>query len=124
MNGFLDVSGGALEEQLLGLPMETRDPFTSMQDRIRATLKLYEYSDSARGLLEWAQAQTGLDDPLSTHNRQELETIFVRWARNRDAHLASLLSQLRRSHPNEAARIRSDLDPKIASAVQRVHVRS
>ena len=49
---------------------------------------------SGRGLMEWAMAQTGMDDPLTRFNRTELEEYFTQFAHNRDQHLAKLLREM------------------------------
>ena len=125
MNSFIDAqqAGRSLEPKLMQLPPETRDPFLSLEKRIEATIALLGYTTAPRSLLDWAVAQTGEVDPLSVHNRQELETIFRRWARVRDAHLASLLNQLRHSNPARAREIRESLPENVQESLQRVHVR-
>ena len=47
--------------------------------------------------MDWAVAQTGLDDPLTRFTRQELEQRFDRWAFERDTYLAKLLQEARTS---------------------------
>ena len=44
--------------------------------------------------MEWAMAQTGMDDPLTRFNRTELEVFFKQYAHNLDQHLAKLLSEM------------------------------
>ncbi len=84
-----------LDELMTSLPMEARDPFASLEQRLSFTLDLYRFERHGRGLMDWAVAQTGLDDPLERFSRQELEAFFDRWAAARDAHLAGLLRDLR-----------------------------
>ena len=45
--------------------------------------------------MDWAVAQTGLDDPLSRFTRHELEQHFDRWAYEREQHLSKLLQEAR-----------------------------
>ncbi len=125
MSSFMDseVAGRDMEQRLMSLPMESRDPFSSLEQRLQATIELCRYDKSPRLLLDWAMAQTGVEDPLSVYNRQELETIFMRWARERDAHLAKLLLELRRSNPAEADRVRGALPGQIQQSLKKVHVR-
>jgi hypothetical protein len=107
----------------MSLPMETRDPFLTLDQRLAATVELCRYDKSPRRLLEWAMAQTGIEDPLSVYNRQELETIFMRWARERDAHLARLLRDLRRQNPGKADQVRDKLPGPVRESVKKIHVR-
>ncbi|MFG0251275.1 MAG: hypothetical protein ACF8NJ_00200 [Phycisphaerales bacterium JB038] len=118
-----EVAGQKMEQRLMSLPMETRDPFSTLEQRLQATIELCRYDKSPRLLLEWAIAQTGVEDPLSVYNRQELETIFMRWARERDTHLAKLLRELRRSNPAAADRVRGDLPDPVRQSLKKVHVR-
>lgn len=80
-----------IEETMIGLPPEARDPFSTVAQRLAFVLALYRFDRSGRGLMDWAVAQSGLDDPLSRFNRHELERYFDRWAFERDAQLARLL---------------------------------
>lgn len=86
-----------VEEAMLSLPSEVRDPFNSMQKRITIMLSLYRFDRSSRGLMDWAVAQTGLDDPLTRFTRQELEQRFERWAHERDGYLAKMIQETRSS---------------------------
>ena len=82
-----------IDEIMTGLPMEARDAFCSIRSRLLATINLYRFDRSGRGLIDWAVAQSGLNDPLSRFSRSELEQIFDRWARKRDEHLAALIAE-------------------------------
>jgi hypothetical protein len=84
-----------VEEALISLPLDVRDPFNSMQKRLSLMMGLYRFDRSGRGLMDWAVAQTGLDDPLSRFTRQDLEQKFDRWAYERDNYLAKLLQEAR-----------------------------
>ena len=72
-----------LQEVMLAIPERCRDPFRSVESRIQSALELYRYDNGGRGLVDWAVAQTGLDDPLSRFNRHELEAHFSRWSSER-----------------------------------------
>ena len=81
------------------------DPFSNLASKLRATLDSYRFTASppmsqtprdARCLLDWAIAQSGLDDPLTHFNRHELEQAFGRFAMQRDRHLAALALQAKR----------------------------
>ncbi len=84
-----------VEALMVGLPEPCRDPFRALAARIESTCDLYRFQPSGRSLVDWAVAQTGLDDPLSRFNRQELETHFRKWAAERDQHLARLVYEAR-----------------------------
>lgn len=81
-----------LEQKLLSIPEDARDRFNSVKSRLRVTFDLYRFDRSGKGLMDWAVAQTGLEDPLSKFTRHELEMKFDRWTAMRDDHLKSLLS--------------------------------
>lgn len=81
-----------IEETMTSLPDATRDPFSGLDRQLSATMGLYRFDNSGRGLVDWAVAQSGLKDPLSRFTRQELEALYSRWAQHRDAHLGKLLS--------------------------------
>jgi hypothetical protein len=82
-------------EALISLPQETRDPFNSLQKRLHLTFRLYRFDKSGKGLIDWAVAQTGIDDPLTRFSRQELEQHFARFVTERDAHLGKLMQETR-----------------------------
>ena len=95
-DGWLSgIAEQKIDEQMTSLPMESRDPFTSLKNRIAFTMALYRFDKSGKGLVDWAVAQTSLDDPLSRFTRQELEMKFDRWVSERDAHLSRLLHEAR-----------------------------
>lgn len=83
--------------ELWSLPASLSDPFASEAQRLRATLDTFRYSTEPRALMDWAVAQTGLDDPLSKYTRQELEQAFPRYARDRNNHLFDLVRQMKRN---------------------------
>lgn len=85
------VAEQQLEQKLQSIPEEARDRFNSIKTRLRVTFDLYRFDRSGKGLMDWAVAQTGLDDPLSTFTRHELEVKFDRWVAAREDHLKSLL---------------------------------
>jgi len=60
------------------------------------TIKLYRFDGTPARLVEWSIAQSGLDDPMSRFNRQELEQLYKKWLFNLDAHLLKLLGEFRR----------------------------
>jgi hypothetical protein len=86
-----------IEEAMISLPPDIRDPFNSIQKRLTLMLGLYRFDRSGHGLMDWAVAQTGLDDPLTRFTRQELEQKFDRWCFERDNYLSKLLHEVRTS---------------------------
>ncbi len=87
------VARKRIEESMISLPSEASDPFRDITQRIRFTVRLYRFERTGRGLVDWAVAQTGLDDPLSRFNRHELEQFYDRWAFEREAHLGRLVRE-------------------------------
>ncbi|MEO0587524.1 MAG: DUF3553 domain-containing protein [Planctomycetota bacterium] len=94
--GWLNTLETGDTHELWGLPERLSDPFLSLADRIKLTLEMYRYSTEPKALIDWAIAQTGLDDPLTRYTRQEMEQAFPRFARSRDQHLKDLVRQLKR----------------------------
>ncbi len=88
---------------MTSLPPAVRDPFLSVRDRVKHTLDLYRF-DRAGKLVDWAVAQTRLNDPLSRFTRHELEQFFDRWAIERDQHLAKLIEECKRE-PEQAEEV-------------------
>ena len=95
--GTLSENKDNQEHELLALPEAMTDPFASVGNRLGATLESYRFSTEARCLLDWAIAQTGLQDPLTKYTRHELEEAFRRFARDRDRHLSDLVRQIKRN---------------------------
>lgn len=80
-----------VREMMNRIPEECTDAFISLRKRLANTLALYRFDKSGRGLIDWAVAQSSIDDPLTRFSRQELEQLFDRWATERDTHLSRLL---------------------------------
>ncbi|MCP3903822.1 MAG: DUF3553 domain-containing protein [Planctomycetes bacterium] len=87
------VAERKIEEAMVQLPAESRDMFLPVRERLAKALALYRFDRTGRGLIDWAVAQTGLDDPLSRFNRHVLEQYFDRWAAERDGHLSRVLQE-------------------------------
>ena len=83
-------------EDLTRLGDALTDPFSSLAARLKATLDAYRFSTEPRNLIDWAVAQTGLDDPLATYTRHELEKQFPFYARAREQHLRELVRTIKR----------------------------
>ena len=98
-SGWLDaLDGSSQSNELWDLPDDLTNPFANVPERLKATLQTYRFSTEPRSLIDWAVAQTGLNDPLSKYTRHELEQAFPRYARDRDQHLRDLVKQLKRNN--------------------------
>jgi hypothetical protein len=93
-SGLRQAVDQKLEEIMFNIPLACRDPFNTLDHRLRRTFALYKYDLSGKGLMEWAMAQTGMDDPLTRFNRTELEDYFKQYSFLLKQHLAKLLREL------------------------------
>lgn len=93
----LEQSTNDNPHELWELPEAMTDPFATSTKRLEATLESFRFSTEARRLIDWAVAQTGLNDPMTKYTRQDLEQAFHRFARDRDQHLHGLVRQIKRS---------------------------
>ena len=89
------IASRKLAELMLAIPEPCRDPFRSLEDRIRSTVELYRFDSGGKGLIDWAVMQTGLDDPLARFNRHELEEHLKRWSHEREQFLRKLMNEAR-----------------------------
>lgn len=120
--GWLDsISTDDPSEAMARLPEPTRDPFTSIPARLKATLTLYRFTDRGASLLDWAAAQTGLADPLSRFNRHQLEVFFKRFANERDAHLRKLVGEGRKQDPQGVEMVMATAPSAAKDALRRVY---
>ncbi len=95
-NGWLHpLADRKTMEIMTSLPDAVRDPFNSLHRRLRITLDLYRFTRNGHGLIDWAIAQTGLNDPLTQFNRHELEQYYDRWFTILNAHLSHLVQEAR-----------------------------
>jgi len=113
------LEGRELKEIFGVLPEATRDPFSSLADRLNATLFLYKYEPTGGSLLDWASVQSRLADPLSRYSRAELEQEFQRFAYERDTHLKKLVHEARRSNDDSARAVLSSPPAHAAKAMKR-----
>ena len=104
---------------MTAIPEPCRDPFRSLEDRIRSTLDLYRFDDGGKGLIGWAVMQTGLDDPLARFNRHELEEHFRRWSHEREQHLRKLLHEAR-EHALDLKPLVAESPGNVGTLVQRL----
>ena len=84
------------EHELHRLPDSLTDPFSGHPERLSAMLENYRFTAEPRPLMDWAVAQTGLDDPLTRYTRQELEQEFKRFVYYRHKALVDLVKAIRR----------------------------
>ena len=93
-SGLTQAVEQKLQEIMHAIPLACRDPFNTSEHRLRRTLDLYKYDMSGKGLMIWAMAQTGMDDPLTRFNRTELEVYFKHYSHELNRHLFKLLSEM------------------------------
>lgn len=116
------VAKRKVEEAMISLPPDVKDPFNSLSMRLNLMLSLFRFDRSGKGLMDWAVAQTGLDDPLTRFTRQELEQKFDRWCYERDQFLGKLLQEVRAAATasNDHSLLNNALKQAPASAVEAV----
>lgn len=85
------------EDAMVALPAAASDPFLSLERRLECILGLYRFEAVGGKLIDWAVAQSGLDDPLSRFNRHELEAFFTRFAYDRDLALLRLVQEAKKN---------------------------
>jgi len=88
------------EEAMTSLPASASDPFLAVERRLGFILDLYRFEPVGGKLIDWAVAQSGLNDPLSRFNRHELEKFFERWSHDRDVALHRTMQECRRNFMN------------------------
>lgn len=111
------------EEMMLDIPEGASDPFASIWDRLNQSIMLYRFTHSARSILDWSIAQSGMEDPLAHFNRQELETLFNKWARLRDVHLFSVLQEAEKLDADRAKAILAGAPAEARQAMRRLYAR-
>ena len=84
------------EDAMIAIPEAATDPFAPVTRRLQFVYELYRFNRNGGSLIDWAIAQSGLDDPLSRFNRHELEQFFDRWSWERDRVLAKTVDEGRR----------------------------
>lgn len=83
------------EQAMSELPPDATDPFLTPERRLKNLLALFRF-DGGTKLIDWAVAQSGLDDPMSRFTRIELEAFYKNWAMERDLALGRLVGEFRR----------------------------
>lgn len=92
----LERNGKPKGSELWALPPAFSDPFVSDAQRLQHVLDSFRFGLDARSLIDWAVAQTGLDDPLTKYTRHELEQGYQHYARDRELHLREMVRQMKR----------------------------
>lgn len=115
-----ELEAGDLNQHMSRLPESTRDPFSTLGQRLKATLALYRFTDQGAPLLDWAAMQTGLKDPLTRFSRHELEQFFRRFSMERENHLKQLVLEVKKNPPSDLRAIVAEA-PEAAGPVLRKH---
>jgi hypothetical protein len=116
------LEAGDINERMASLPESTRDPFTTLAARIKATLALWRFSEQGGSVLDWAAMQTGLKDPLARFSRHELEQFFRRFASERENQLKRLLLEARKHPSPEIDQAKAAALPAAKDAMRRMHL--
>jgi hypothetical protein len=103
------------EAVMTSLPPAATDPFLSLRKRLENTIGLYRFDGK---LIDWAVAQSGVTDPMTRFNRNQLEQFWQRWKFALDAHLISLLGEARRD-PDALQAAMAKATPAAQRAVQK-----
>jgi hypothetical protein len=106
------------EAVMTSLPPAATDPFLSLRKRLENTVALYRFDGTPGRLIEWAVAQSGVDDPMTRFNRNQIEQFFQRWKFALDAHLITLLGEARRD-PEALQSAMAKASPAAQRAVQK-----
>jgi hypothetical protein len=114
--GAIDRRGP--DEVMTSLPPAATDPFLSVRRRLENTLALYRFEGAGGRLIDWAVAQSGVNDPMTRFNRNQLEQFWQRWKFALDAHLIGLLGEARRD-PDALQAALAKASPAAQKAVQK-----
>ncbi len=117
-----EVAQRKVKKVMVSLNGVARDPFVGLETRLGACLDLYRFDRTGHSLIDWAVAQSGLDDPLSRFTRHELEVLFDQWAEHRAEHLQKLLAQARSDH-QLVTRLVAAAPPAAKESVRRLTAR-
>jgi Protein of unknown function (DUF3553) len=114
------LDDAAATEAMVKLPEAVRDPFSSLEDRVAATLTLYRFAHEGGSLIDWASTQSGLVDPLTRFTRQSLEEMFTRFARLRDDHLKELVRESRKDRLETIVKVAQSASPAARTALRKL----
>lgn len=115
-----EISKKKPEDAITSLPEQATDPFTPIKQRLEFSIKLYRFDSSGGSLIDWAVAQTGLEDPLSRFNRHQLEEYFSRWSFELDKHLQKLMQESRMSAA-DITKLVSRTPPRAVQAMRKIN---
>ena len=93
-----DIAKNKPEDAMIAIPQRAIDPFSPIRARVQFIVTLYRFESTGGKLVDWAVAQTGMDDPLAHFNRHELEQFFERWMWERDRVLTKTIEEARRNN--------------------------
>ncbi|HMQ15467.1 MAG TPA: DUF3553 domain-containing protein [Phycisphaerae bacterium] len=117
--GWLDsLAGATADQRLRQLPSDVAQVLGTPAQRLAAVLPWYGFDADPHALVRWARALVRAPDPLSVWSRDELESAFAAFCRERDAHLRGVAALLRQQEgaPALAAWV-DQLDPPIRERV-------
>lgn len=92
-----EIAKSQPEDAMVAMPPAATDPFVPIRNRMQFIIKLYRFEPTGGKLIDWAIAQTGMDDPLARFNRHELEQFFERWMWERDRLLVRTIEEARKN---------------------------
>lgn len=116
-----EISKKKPADAMTSIPSQATDAFIPVWRRLEFVLGLYRFEPVGGKLIDWAVAQSGLDDPLSRFNRHELEQFFANWAIERDAALSRLLQDMEvRNNPGMLRDVVSKAPAAGQQAVRRI----
>ena len=113
-----EISKRKPEDMMVALPDSATDPFIPLRRRLQNAFALYRFDGGPR-LIDWAVAQSGLNDPMSRFSRHELEAFFQRWKFALDAQVGKLLQEARRE-PGALEDASRGAPPAAMAAVRRI----
>lgn len=93
----LERNGKPKGSEMWALPASFSDPFVNDAVRLQSVLDSFRFGLDARSLIDWAIAQTGIDDPLSKYTRHDLEQAYQHYARDRELHLRDMVRNMKRA---------------------------
>lgn len=123
--GWIDqLAGTTSDDRLRQLPKEALTVLGGPEEKLAALLPLFSFTNDPHGLVHWARRQTGVADPLSQWNRDELEHAFAGFCAERDAALRAAAAVIKdRRGPEQLkavlAEVPEPLKPAVMQALRR-----
>ena len=124
--GWIESLGkSTLDDRLRQVRPEMLDVLGTPRARIVALMPLYAFTEDPKSLARWACDQTGVTDPLSHWNRDELIVAFQDFCVERDSHFRNLVAVFRQAQDADAVRellaeAPSPLRERMAAALARI----